>query len=173
MKFICKLTGDQIIQLADEGELTNIFLIPLNDEIKHKVQEYLEENTGFDNTPVMGLVKVNNNEGLEKCWEDLGSLLPIKQGDFLVEFDMPDDMVAVIGYDSLLEVLSRPNLVNNLNDYLTLEEHTSSETEAAFVGVLFAKFCSGYKLLGPNWEQESCNLKPLSEIKKSDFFNRG
>ena len=67
MKFICKLTGDQIIQLADEGELTNIFLIPLNNEIKHKVQEYLEENTGFDNTPVMGLVKVNNNEGLEKC----------------------------------------------------------------------------------------------------------
>lgn len=172
MKFITKLNANQVKELLEDGELSNVFVMPLSAEAKELVRKFLEDNTGFDNVPVMGLVKVNNKEGLENCWDEVTTMIPIKEKDFLLEFDMPDDMIAVIGYDSLTSIMFGQEKIDllGLKSQLKVEDHCDNPSEFAFTSMVMLEYCTGFKLIGPNWEKEDKKLEPVENLKKSSFF---
>lgn len=171
MKFITKLNINQVKKLLKDEQLSDVFIMPLTDDAKGLIRNFLEENTGFDNQPVMGLAKINDKEGLENCWNEITIMIPIKEGDFILEFDMPDDMIAVIGYNSLTSIIFGDDKVDliSLEDQLQIEEHVDS-SEFAFTSMIMLKYCTGFKLIGPNWEKEDKKLEPVSKLKTSTFF---
>lgn len=171
MKFVTKLDFKQTRELVHNGRIENICIIPINKDFQGLLTRYLEDNTGFSNIPVMGITKIMGEEGLEEIWDDISNLISIQVNDVLLEFDMPSDMIATVGYSNLLEINKSIDLdINDLEDVLKIEEHTDDENELAFTSLLMFEYCTGYKIIGSNWEQENCKMEPVSSLKGLNIF---
>lgn len=174
MKLITKLSAEQVLTLIDEGSISNVFIITVTEEIKSSIKEFLSINTGFEDLPIMGISKIEGATNLEEGWDTLTSLIDVKTNDFLLEFDMPNDMLATISYNRFLELLY--NNPNRIADNLTFESHSNGDdddNEFAFASMVLFKYCTGYKLIGENWESEDCELNdPKELLKESKVFQK-
>lgn len=173
MKIIAKLSMKQVEELVTKGKLSDVCVIPINKTLQGLIRQYLEENTGFDFKPVMALGRVQGQEGLSEVWYKLDSLISLEEGDIVVEFDMPDDMVATISYEEFLAMNNkREYLPDEVSDSLCLEEHSADENEFAFLPCLMFKYCTGYQQVGPNWESESYSFNSPSNLNQILHFNK-
>lgn len=173
MRFITVLSLNKTSELVEKGKLTDGCIIPMSEELKETLRNYLVENTGFETKPVMGLTRILGKDELKETWDDLSSLLPLKSGDFVLEFEIPNDMVAMMSYEDFMMIQSGKSSMDDgdIMDKLSIEDHVDEENEVAFTSVLMYDHCTAYHYLNDDWEQEDCDLKPPSDLKKTNFFS--
>lgn len=172
MKFITKLNLSKTRELVEKGKLSDNCIIPISDGVRNLLEEYLEENTGFSTKPVIGVTKVLGNTDLVDVWEDLCVLIPPMVGDFILEFDMPDDMIATISYEEFLTMKSKSALTaDDLFEKLSLQEHQDdADNEVAITPLIAFKFCTGYYKVKDNWTQGDCTMGSPTDLKTTNFF---
>lgn len=180
MNFITKLDYKKTEELVKNNRLSGVYIIPLKEEIVNSLKDYLEENTGFNTSPVMGLTKVLGSSELKDVWDDLSSIVPLKEGDFVLQFNMPSDMVATMSLDDLIELtqdnnpldtddlLSRVGIDDFNNDRVGVDDN-----EVAFASILKLDFCTAYFRVEGDWDKSECVIESPNKLKTSTFFGGG
>lgn len=147
------------------------------------VHGYSSDNTGYDNTPMIGLATIDNETAdLEKHFDFVGNYLPTASGDFMLEVDIPRDELVFMDWSHLLELdeegemiseedsLYEEDVIENL--HLEKPEENSDEL-ICFFPILRLKECKRFLVVTDNWdseEQEFGNVPQLN-VNKLGVFN--
>lgn len=173
MKFVINLNVEQTIKLVESKKLYDVYVLPIEDNLKDIVSEFMLDNTGYGDKAVIGISRVFGNEGLVEMWDDLNSFIPMSVGDYLLEFNMPDDACVTMTYNKFLEFNSNKNLVSKeVLDSLNLDSHTDSENEILFCPYIDFKYCKCFMTVGEDWESESTDIKDSKELQKIKLFKK-
>lgn len=171
MKVVMKLTFDQARDLASNKDLAGVCILPYSDDLKDKVKDFLKEKTGFNEDPCVGIVNLFGSDTLSSCWENLASVVNIHEGDFIVEFSMPDDLVYGISFDDYTKLCSTDNLnYEEVAEKLETLDLESSYMTLGFTPMLFKKYCTDCRVVKPSWDIESMPVDRIPTLRKSDVF---
>lgn len=171
MKILTKLNIEQVKKLLKEQRLTDACIIPLNNELRLLLSKHLEDNTGLDTNPVMGISRVFGEEGLDNCCNNISSLIGLKSRDFILEFNIPDDMVLTISYEDLIMLNSLTNFDSKkVLSKVRIESHASDDNEFAFSSLIDMKYCTGFKVITPEWNYKDLDIKKPEDLNNLSFF---
>ena len=172
MKLLINLTCDQVLNLIHNKRLSEVAIVPINSRLMQLLQEYVEENTGYDTPPVIGVTKVLGEEGLEGTWDSLSTIIPFKKNDFVLEFSMPNDLCTTIPYSDFLKFNYESSfLPEKVLCRLKNEEHCGDENEIAICPLILLKHCTRFTIIKENWDKKSVNFEDSSQLmEKSNLF---
>lgn len=171
VSFIIKLSMEQTKRLVNDGNISDIVILPMNPNFKDIVKEYLEDNTGFSKQPVVGLSRVLGEEGLEDTWDDLSNFISIKSGDVIIEFELPDDLIALVSHADFMQLNKTENLFSSeLYNYFKIEEEVNDDNVIGVCPVLEKRFCKYFTVVTDNWQQDKVNPVEGKSLSTSSFF---
>lgn len=172
MKILVKMDEATVRDFVESKKIYGICVLPMKEEMREIISEFLFENTGYETKPIIGISKVFGNDGLEDVWDDLNSFIPMNFGDFILEFDMPKDSCATMPYQDFLAFSSAKDILpNEVVNKLILEEHSNEENEVAFCPFISTKYCTSFVRVKEDFDQGSENIKSFNELKLSKFFS--
>lgn len=171
MNIIVRLTLDNVIDLIENKDINNIFVLPISENFKDVCKKVVEEYTDIEGYPVLGISKCSDEYRLRNMWKDLSSMISIKEGDFVFEFDIPDDSVICIGFDCFLEVKTKTD-INEIKYCLNYGEHSDDSFEVVLVPYISIDYCIAIYKVDCAWSMINGDLKGLTELSmNSVFFN--
>jgi hypothetical protein len=172
MKFITKLDVKQSRQLVDNKKLCDVVIFPMHNNFKEILETFLESNTGFSSKLVVGLTKIMGEVSLENSWEDISSMISVKSGQFLLEFDVESDLVASLPYDKFLSLMRDKSIdETTVFDNIVIDKELKNEDSViSFVPFLKFEDCTGFKLIGDNWEKNDSKVSSPSMLSELFIF---
>lgn len=173
MKFIVKLSYQLTKELSDTGNMVGVCILPASESLKDVISEFMFDNTGFQTKSVIGISKIFGEDSLDMVWDDLASFMPFKEGDFLLEFDMPNDTCATMAYSDFLTFSSKSELLpEEVINKLSMDGHTDDDNEVLFCPFIDLKYLTGFSLVSRDWEQNKQNINKTTEITLSSYFEK-
>lgn len=171
MKILTKLNIEQVKKLLKDKKLTDVCIIPIKEELRLLLSKHLEDNTGLETKSVMGISRVFGEEGLDDCCDNISSLIGLKSKDFILEFTMPDDMVLTISYEDLIMLNNSCDLNSKkILSKVKIESHVSDYNEFAFLSLIDMKYCTGFKVITPEWSYKDLDIKKPEDLNNLSFF---
>lgn len=156
MRFLTKSSTELTKIMLDKNKLEEVYILPLNENFIELVKEFIESNTGFMNNPVMGFTKIFGEVKLDDAWELFIELVPVVEGDFILEFEVPDDMVVKTGLDDYNKIANRlnPDLEELERKFVLGDEEIDSDNEVGFSPFISADHLVGFYRVSADWDSE-------------------
>lgn len=104
MRFITVVDKSKLLELINSFHLTNNLLYDFPPNVLEEIKERLEDLTGLDYNPVLGVV-VGNDFNLQSSWNSVSSMLPVKSNDILVQFNLSEDEMLFGDFNRVMGLL--------------------------------------------------------------------
>lgn len=174
MKVIAVMSSKDAKHLEKKKELdTTEIMAMYNKEAVGVIGQYLFDQTGYDNSPIVGICRIEkNNVSIEKNFQQIQNYLPISVGDYMIETAVNDDEVITIGYDDFnsfemlmddesVEYAEKLEAIDNVKKLLHVGHQTDIAFEICFIPSIRLKDCNSFAVLSEDWGQSHAKLGGL------------
>lgn len=166
MKFITVMSAKKALKFIDNLELENNLVFDFPEDVLENLKLKLEDLTGMLTTPVVGVV-CPNDDTLKQVWENVSTLLPVKSGDVVFQFRLPDDQLLYGDFNSVMALLYYPN-GDTVDDVFDYNIPNVDKCVALVNEVKTDSFESAY-ILDSDWEKNAMespsNLHDINTLK--------
>lgn len=170
MRVIVKLTLEETKQLLKDKRLSNICVINISDGFRGIVKSFLETNTGYNDSFVMGIGNVMGKDKLEDIWDDLDNLIPMRTNEFILEFNMPDDACCSMSYNKFLSLAKvSDEHREEVLSFLKMSDH-SDDCEVIFCPLVDIKYLESFSVVKDNWDEDRKNIHNFISIEQIRVF---
>lgn len=152
MKFITVMSREKALQFIDNLELDNNLIFDFPDNVLDTLKLKLEDLTGMLTTPVVGIV-CSNDDTLKQVWKNVSSVLPVKSGDVVFQFRLPDDQLLYGDFNSVMALLYY-STGDNVDDVFDYNAPSDDKCIALVNEVKSDSFESAY-ILDNDWEKNT------------------
>lgn len=173
MKVVVILNANQVKKFIEGDNISDVLVIDVNDNLKENLSTFIEDNTGFSTKPVIGVSSIYGDVNVLDDWTQLYSFLNLKNSDFLLEFDIPKDLIATVYFTDLISMNSDESLLyEELCSKLSLNSHCGKEDiELSIVPLLSKQYCKRFVYVNDDWDIEDKDVKDIDELKM-EFIQR-
>lgn len=173
MKVVVLLDANQVKKFIEKDNISDILIMDLNENLKESLSTFIEDNTGFTTKPVIGVSSIYGDVNILEDWTQLYSFLNLKNSDFLLEFEIPKDLIVTVYFKDLVSMNSDENLIyEEICSKLSLNRHCGKEDiELSIVPMLSKKYCKRFVYINDDWDIENKDVRDIDELKM-DFIQR-
>lgn len=161
MRLVVSLSGLEVKELIKKKKLESASNIQILEEHTIKMlTELLEELTGYDNIPIMGVSKINGKSvSLKRDFNYIINILNLTSGDFVFICNIEDDEVISVENDDLINYESELDENEDFLDFydeeakahFSLGSKKEHSNEIVFIPKIKLSDCIGYVMLSDEW----------------------
>lgn len=165
MKFITVMDKEKALQFIDNLETSNNLLFDFPENILDEIICKLEDLTGLNTTPVVGVVY--NVGSLSSMWNKISRLLPVKSGDVVFQFSLNDDELLYGEFNNVMALLYSGS-ASEIDDVFDFDIPSNDKCVALANLVKADSFESAF-IVKDSWEKSSLpgldSFNSISELK--------
>lgn len=152
MKFVTVMSQDKAWSFIKNLGLENNLIFDFNEDMVSILKEKLEDLTGLNTVPVVGVVSDDSNT-VKSILDDISSILPVKPGDVVFQFRLPDDQLLYGDFNSVMALLYYPS-GDDIEDIFGYN-YPSGEKCIAVVNEVKAESFELAYVLNNEWDSDS------------------
>lgn len=162
-------------KLNDNLELENSNLNNyINEDLKNKIKEFIEENTGHDLGFIMCVQKVyGENANIENHYDTVGNYLQVASGTIILDLKVDEDQIVSVRFEDLLAYNKKFKQADEFERELLTEEFQSKITLGelegnnviSFIPYINLNDCKSFILVNEDWEATDYKLGNVPQIK--------
>lgn len=183
MRIIVVLEENEASSLAKDRKFTlNSFKDDYNEYFLENIKEYLNDNTGYDNNPIIGMACIEGSRcDLRKHFDYIPNFIGTSAGDYILEIEIPSDEAVFMKYEDFLELESEGDVIpegdelyrEDILDKLSLRLPDSEyDSYVCFIPKIRMNQCKCFVVVSEDWSSEEKQLGtiPMLKVNKLSAF---